>query len=301
MKNITDISVSYTHLIEAIDFSEYELNGKYYGGSERKEGISVDGENYMIKFQKHTAFGKRNNHVSEFIGSHIFEICGFETHKTYLGYRHGEEVVACKDFNVQGKQFVPFNDVGESTLDQDKETYQYDYEDIMEMLRDNLKLTNVQETISMFWRIYIMDALLGNFDRHGANWGFLKEDNKYTIAPIFDNGSCLFPNLVDEAEMEEIMKSEVETDKRIYKFSTSQIKLNGIKSSYFEVINSLQFEECNEALRYVVAKLDMNKAEKLINETPLISETQRLFYKHILTARYDKILLSSFEKLCKRG
>ena len=111
-------------MIEAIDFSEYELNGKYYGGSERKKGISVDGENYMIKFQKHTAFGKRNNHVSEFIGSHIFEICGFETHKTYLGYRHGEEVVACKDFNVQGKQFVPFNDVGESTLDQDKETYQ---------------------------------------------------------------------------------------------------------------------------------------------------------------------------------
>ena len=288
-------------MIEAIDFSEYELNGKYYGGSERKEGISVDGENYMIKFQKHTAFGKRNNHVSEFIGSHIFEICGFETHKTYLGYRHGEEVVACKDFNVQRKQFVPFNDVGESTLDQDKETYQYDYEDIMEMLRDNSKLTNVKETISMFWRIYIMDALLGNFDRHGANWGFLKEDNKYTIAPIFDNGSCLFPNLVDEAEMEEIMKSEVETDKRIYKFPTSQIKLNGRKSSYFEVINSLQFEECNEALRYVVAKLDMNKAEKLINETPLISETQRLFYKHILTARYDKILLSSFEKLCKRG
>ena len=288
-------------MIKAIDFSEYELNGKYYGGSERKEGISIDGENYMIKFQKNTAFGKRNNHVSEFIGSHIFEICGFETHKTYLGYRHGEEVVACKDFNVPGRQFVPFNDVGESTLDQDKETYQYDYEDIMEMLRDNSKLTNVQETISMFWKIYIMDALLGNFDRHGANWGFIKEDNKYTIAPIFDNGSCLFPNLVDEAEMEEIMKSEVETDKRIYKFPTSQVKLNGRKSSYFEVINSLQFEECNEALRYVIAKLDMNKAEKLINETPLISETQRLFYKHILTARYDKILLSSFEKLCKRG
>ena len=46
-----------------------------------------------------------------------------------------------------------------------------------------------------------MDVVLGNFDRHGANWGFIKEDNKYTIAPIFDNGSCLFPNLVDEEEM----------------------------------------------------------------------------------------------------
>ena len=41
--------------------------------------------------------------------------------------------------------FVPFDDVGESTLDQDKELYQYSYEDIMQMLRDNSKLTNVDE------------------------------------------------------------------------------------------------------------------------------------------------------------
>lgn len=284
-------------MIIAIDFSEYNLNGKYYGGSEKKEGISIDGEDYMIKFQKQTAFGKRNNHVSEFIGSHIFELCGFKAHKTYLGYRDGEEVVACKDFNVPGKQFVPFNDVGESTLDQDKETYQYDYEDIMQMLRDNSKLTNVQETISMFWRIYIMDALLGNFDRHGANWGFIKENNRYTLAPVFDNGSCLFPNLVDEAEMQDIMASKEETDKRVFMFPTSQVKLNGKKSSYFEVINSLQFEECNDALRYVISQLNITKVEELVDDTPLISEVQRAFYKHMLTARYNKILLDSFKKL----
>ena len=284
-------------MLTAIDFSKYARNGKYYGGSERKEEISINGEDYMLKFQKKTAFGMRNNHISEFLGSHIFEICELETHKTYLGYRDGEEVVACKDFNVPGRQFVPFNDIGESTLDHDKEAYQYDYEDIMQMLSDNSKLTNVDETISMFWRIYVMDALLGNFDRHGANWGFIKENNYYTLAPVFDNGSCLFPNLVDEEEMQEIMESEEETDKRIYKFPTSQVKLSGKKSSYFEVINSLQFDECNDALKYVISKLDMNKVEKLINETPLISEVQRAFYKHMLNARYNKILLASFEKL----
>lgn len=284
-------------MIIAIDFSEYEINRKYYGGSERKEGIEIEGEDYMIKYQKQTAFGKRNNHLSEFIGSHIFELCRFHAHKTYLGYRDGEQVVACKDFNVEGKQFVPFNDVGESTLDQDKETYQYDYEDIMQMLRDNSKLTDVQETISMFWQIYIMDALLGNFDRHGANWGFIKENNRYTLAPVFDNGSCLFPNLVDEAEMLEIMESVEETDKRIYKFPTSQVKLNGKKSSYFEVINSLQFEECNAALKNVMMRLDMEKVLQLLDETPLITEVQRSFYKHMIVARYEKILKASFEKL----
>ena len=287
--------------MQAIDFSGYELSGKYYGGSEKKLGIIVDGEDYMLKFQKQTAFGKRNNHISEFLGSHIFSLCGFKTHKMYLGFRDGEQVVACKDFNVLGCQFVPFNDVGESTLDQDRETYQYEYQDIMQMLRDNSKITNVEETVSAFWEVYILDALLGNFDRHGANWGFLKENNKYTIAPVFDNGSSLFPNLVDENEMKAVMSLEEETDRRIFRFPTSQIRLHGKKSSYYEVINSLEFEECNRALVNVLARIDMEQIIDLIDDTPLITDTQKLFYVYMMKERYEKIIKSSYEKLMERG
>ncbi len=286
--------------MQAIDFSNYESSGKYYGGSERKLGIVIDGDNYMLKFQKQTAFGKRNNHISEFIGSHIFELCGFQTHKTYLGFRDGEQVVACKDFNVKWKQFVPFNEVGESTLDQDKETYQYDYEDIMQMLRDNSKLTNVEETISAFWEVFIMDALVGNFDRHGSNWGFIKENNRYTMAPVFDNGSSLFPNLVDEEEMKHIMESQEETEKRVFQFPTSQVKLRGKKSSYFEVIYSLEFPECNEALVRVYKRIDIEQIKELIEETPLISDMQKAFYMHMIRARYEKIIKVSYDKLQER-
>lgn len=286
--------------MQAIDFSNYKSSGKYYGGSERKLGIVIDGDNYMLKFQKRTAFGKRNNHISEFIGSHIFELCGFQSHRTYLGFRDGEQVVACKDFNVAGKQFVPFNEVGESTLDQDKETYQYEYEDIMQMLRDNSKLTNVEETISAFWEVYIMDALVGNFDRHGSNWGFIKENNRYKIAPVFDNGSSLFPNLVDEEEMEHIMDSQEETDKRVFQFPTSQVKLRGKKSSYFEVIYSLEFPECNEALARVYKRIGIEQIKELIEETPLISDTQKAFYMHMIRARYEKIIKVSYDKLQER-
>lgn len=286
--------------MQAIDFSDYTISGKYYGGSERKLGIVIDGDDYMLKFQKHTAFGKRNNHISEFIGSHIFELCGFLTHKTYLGFRDGEQVVACKDFNVTGKQFVPFNEVGESTLDQDKETYQYEYEDIMQMLRDNSKLTNVEETVSAFWEVYIMDALLGNFDRHGSNWGFLKENNRYTMAPVFDNGSSLFPNMIDEDEMKMVMSSCEETEKRVYKFPTSQVKLKGRKSSYYEVIHSLEFPECNEALMRVYERIDTEDIMRLIDATPLISDTQKAFYMHVIKARYEKIIKASYDKLQER-
>lgn len=286
--------------MQAQDFSRRALSGRYYGGSERKIGIIIDGSYYMIKFQKKTAFGRRNNHISEFIGSHIFALLGFCAQETYLGFYKGEQVVACKDFNVDGRHFVPFNDVGESTLDKDKETYQYEYEDIMQMLRDNSKLTNVEDTISMFWEVYIVDALLGNFDRHGSNWGFTKVNNRYSVAPIFDNGSCLFPNLTDEEMMIAIMESEEETDKRVYTFPTSQVRLHGKKSSYYDVIHSMEFSECNEALIKVYNRIDMDKVMELIDETPLITDVQKRFYRHMLHARYEKIIKASYEQLMKR-
>ena len=281
-----------------MDFTNYQKSNTYFGGSEKKLGLIISDNEYMIKFQKQTEFGKRNNHISEYIASHVFEMLGFECQKTYLGTYDGEQVVACKSFIRDGYQFVPFNDVGESTLDQDKEKYQYSYEDIMQMLRDNSKLTNVDETISQFWKLFIVDALLGNFDRHGANWGFLKKDNKYKLAPIFDNGSSLFPNLTDEGEMLKIIESEEETNKRIYTFPTSQILLNGEKSSYYDVISSLQFKECNIALADIYTKVDLEQIYSFIdNDVLFISDTQKRFYKHIITERFFKIIKLSYERL----
>ena len=168
----------------------------------------------------------------------------------------------------------------------------------MQMLHDNSKLTSVDETISRFWELYIVDALLGNFDRHGANWGFLKKDNKYKSAPIFDNGSCLFPNLSGEDEMLSIINSEEETNKRIYTFPTSQIKLNGKKSSYYDVISSLQFKVCNIALANIYAKIDLQRIYSFIdNNVPFISDTQKRFYKHIITERFNKIIKESYDRL----
>ena len=278
------------------DFSNYKLSNIRYGGSERKLGILINDEPYMLKFQKNTKFGKRNNHLSEFLGSHIFELLGFNVHKTYLGKYKGEFVVACKDFVINGYEFVPFNDVGESTIETDKETYQYTYEDIVLLLEKNRKITNVEETISIFFEMYMVDALLGNFDRHGANWGFLKKENKYQLAPIFDNGSCLFPQLVNEDEMNYILNNENELNERIYKFPTSQIKLGNKKSSYYEVISSLKYKECNEALIKIYPKVDINKIGELINSLD-ISTIHKNFYTSIIMERYKKILKHSYDKL----
>ena len=279
-----------------MDFSIYPDSGRYYAGSERKKGIVMsDGSCYMIKFQKITAFGKRFNHVSEYLGSHIFELAGIPAQSTYLGTFAGEPVVACRDFNTNEAQFVPFNDIGESTLEEDKESYQYDYADIMRMLHDNSKLTQVDDTIKLFWRMYVVDALIGNFDRHGANWGFVKEGNAYAMAPVFDNGSCLFPNLIDDDGILEVMQNKDEMLKRVYDFPTSQIRLRGKKSSYHQVISSGEFPECNEALAFVMANLDCREMEKLVDGVTRISEVRREFYQRMLRLRYELILRDSHQ------
>ena len=269
-----------------MDYSIYELSNINYGGSERKIGIFINGVPYMIKFQKKTAFGKRNNHISEYLGSQIFNMLGVNAQETILGTFKDENVVVCKDFNIDGYQFVPFNDVGESTIEEDKEKYQYSYEDIMSLLQLNKKITNVEDVVSSFWEIYIIDALLGNFDRHGNNWGFLKKNNKYEMAPVFDNGSCLFPNMINEDEMIYIMNSKEETAKRVYSFPTSQIKLNGKKSSYYDVINSLVYKECNEALIKIFKRINIKDIFNLIDDIKSISEVHKSFYKYMLNERY---------------
>lgn len=280
-----------------MDYSNYPLSNAVYSGSERKLGILINGEEYMLKFQKDTAFGNRYNHISEYIGSHIFEMLGFTTQDTYLGTFNGEQVVVCKNFISKETQFVPFNDVGESSLEQDKDVYQYSYDDIMQMLKDNAKLADVEETVQLFWDMYIVDALIGNFDRHGANWGFIKKNNIYRPAPVFDNGSCLYPQMTDEDIMRKIMASEEETDKRIYSFPTSQVKLHDQKSSYSEVISSLEFEECNMALNRIFPRIDMRDISTLIDSIEQITDTHKAFYKHMLDNRYKKILAVSYERL----
>lgn len=283
------------------DYSKCMLGGRYYTGAERKTSIKIKDEYYIVKFQKKSREGLRFNHISEYLGSHIFGILGLEAQETTLG-RYGEEsVVVIKDFLGEGELFVPFNGVGDSSIENDRELFQYTYENIIEMLESNVKLTDLEESIECFWDMFIVDALIANFDRHGSNWGFIKKDNRYRLAPIFDNGSCLFPQLNTDEKLEEVLASQEEIDRRIYTFPTSQIKLDGKKSSYYEVISSLRFDECNKALIRIVERMDISRIYDLIDSVVGISEIRKRFYKTILWERYNKILKCSYDALKKRG
>ena len=279
------------------DYSKYEKTPVMFSGAEKKFEIIIDGHRYIVKFQKNSEVGLTYNYVSEYLGSHIFQSIGVPVQETFLGTYDGKNVVVMKNFLEPEDALVAFNGIGESSLERDKELYQYTYEDITAMLTENMKSTNVAETIERFWDMFIVDALIGNFDRHGGNWGFIKRNNQYRIAPVYDNGSSLYPKLNTDEKISEVLASQEEIDKRIYQFPTSHIKVKNRKSSYFEVISSLQFEACNDALKRIVPRIDLERINRIIDEIEEISELRKHFYKTMLQQRYEKILMYSYRML----
>ena len=279
------------------DYTMYEKTPVMFSGAEKKFEIIIDGHRYIVKFQKNSEVGLTFNHVSEYLGSHIFQVLGIPVQETFLGTYDGKNVVVMKNFLEQNDALVAFNGVGESSLERDKELYQYTYEDITAMLQENMKSTNVAETIDRFWDMFIVDALIGNFDRHGGNWGFIKRDNLYRIAPVYDNGSSLYPKLNTDERLAAVLESEEEIDQRIYKFPTSHIKVKNRKSSYFEVISSRQFDACNEALKRIVPRVDLARINVLIDDIEGISELRKEFYKVMLQQRFEKILMHAYRML----
>lgn len=119
------------------------------------------------------------------------------------------------------------------------------------------------------------------------------------IAPIYDCGSCLFPQ-ADDVIMQSTLDNQDERNLRIYQIPLSGIKMNGAKINYHDFIFSLENADCNKALKRIHPKIALTKINRIIDETPYINELQKSFYKTILKERKEKILDASFKKLRKR-
>ena len=84
-----------------LDQYAYSIRHGSYGGiAGAKDGILINGEMYLVKFPKASRCVKvaSTSPLSEYVGSHIYEILGYDVHKTLLGIRRGKVAVACKDF-----------------------------------------------------------------------------------------------------------------------------------------------------------------------------------------------------------
>lgn len=283
-----------------IDFTNAIEEFNNYKGSEKKKTLIYNKKKYLVKFpdpirEKNKNISYINNAFSEYIGSNIFEICGIKTQKTLLGtykYKEKEKVVcACEDFTDEENLLYEFENLALST-NPDKRI-ETEIKDIMEVIEEN-KMISTEKTKKEFWKMFVIDSLIGNTDRHNGNWGFIlnKKTGKIDFAPIYDCGSCLNPMLEDE-EIERISDIEL---KNLAINCYSCLKENGKKINYMSYIKQMKNIECNNAIKNIFNDIDINKIMIFIDGISCINETRKVFYKNIIKQRYD-IIEKVYKKL----
>ena len=184
-----------------IDFTQCKrVIGKAYNGANGKKiAVEYEGKQYMLKFppsakEKPTELSYTNSCFSEHIASSIFNMLGISTQETMLGTFevNGKEkiVCACKDFTTDGKTLYDFCSIKNTVIDSEHNGSGTELSDILETIE---KQQFVEPTLLLehFWNVFVVDAFLGNFDRHNGNWGFLFDSISQTseLAPIYDCGS----------------------------------------------------------------------------------------------------------------
>ena len=293
-----------------LDISLYPQNfmKSYEGANGSKICVTIDNEDYMIKFPAHPTkndnISYTNSCICEYIGCHIFELAGLDVQKTYLGtysYKSSEPklVVICKDFTEKSERLISFIGLKNQIIDSPQGGRGTDLNSIKTSIEEQ-QLFDPKILTERFWDMFIVDALIGNWDRHNGNWGYLYDANTNScrLAPIYDCASSLFPQ-VDETIMKFILENENEIKARVFSKPTSSIEMDGKRINYHAFICSLQDNDCNQALKRILPKLKIEKINEIIDSTPYITNLQKNFYKTMLAARRDLILQKAFDKLIK--
>ena len=284
-----------------IDITNYKQEINNYGGSELKATYIINGEKYMVKMpdpirKKTLDLGYMNNQYSEYIGCHIFESVGIPVQKTMLVKlnKDGKEkiAVACKDFLNSGEELIEISNVSLSLSTEKK--YKISIEDVYEIINKmsvNYKLDE-NKLISNFWDMFVVDALIGNTDRHFGNWGFIKKDDIISFAPVYDCGSSLHP-LLSENEQIKLMSDSIAFKNSSYNIA-SVYTMNNKKIFYHEIFKNPPVA-LKEAIKRIVPKINIEKIKEIIASTEGLSKTQKEYYFKDILLRKEEILDKAYK------
>lgn len=253
--------------------SDDMISASFSEGSEDKFFININNKQYLVKDSSFNYHRKSNSLAPycEYVGSNFIRLSGLlDCQQTYLGQYSGRPVVICEDIFFN-RSFRPFEDLHQSSAGTDLDSKEYTYSDVLYVLQQKSKLedSDMSNIKTSFWFMFLFDAVLGNRDRHGGNWGFIKENSITRLAPILDNGSSLFPD-VDLSNW----KHYDFVNTRVFQLPASQFKMwrsdlpdRPRKTNFYDIITNYSDE-----FRYeldCISKLDYHKLiEQSIIDVP---------------------------------
>lgn len=305
-----------------VDFNSCLENNKAYGGmAGSKLGVVYQDEDWIMKFPKGTK-SMRNMEISyttaplsEYIGSQIYKVLGYDVHETKLGIRNGKLVVVCKDFTKPDLQLQEFREVKnyynqeleqilDHTITESKSGNSTSLAAVKIHLQYNPLLNKVMGTRERFWDCVVVDGLINNNDRNSGNWGILRKVNgDMILAPIFDNGAS-FSTKLSDAQIQRLLTDENRLT------SSAMNTVTGYNADekilHFKKLLNMQEVDLNDAILRVVPLIQSHwqDIENVIREIPnefqgipIISEARKEFYLKGIEIRLEHQMNPVFEKL----
>lgn len=314
-----------------IDFTDCKLSNRnleYAGRAGEKRGIMYNNCYWFLKFPKNTIGMNRvtglsyvTSPLSEYIGSQIYKILGYDVHDTILGIcndsKRNKVVCACRDFinDDKNEMLIPYtalrNDTNPEIMDRYDNSFSSpsNINEIIFQLEHNDVLSKIDGAKERFFEVVIIDMLINNNDRNEDNWGVIKykDLNAYKLAPIYDCGNCFYGKASDEKIMD-ILFDEI-------KLKSSA--LNGITAYEDDLekrisnINILKINnpDLDKAIKKVYEKTidKINEIEIFINSIPekynellIMPNLRKEYYIKTLKIRLYEILKPKYNELLER-
>ncbi|MFC5471940.1 phosphatidylinositol kinase [Cohnella suwonensis] len=310
-------------MFPVIDISKWFYEDIFVSGSKEKRWYRTPEENQLRLFKLPVSLTSGTNPEGESTGemwaekiaSEVGNTVGLETHQVDIGYLHVDPLVLehyglsheflgtgiygalCKSFLnegeevlIEGADMIMDFDV---TYDRKKlrgntEIYRYD------LLN---RLFNKHGFESKLHEMILLDAILGNTDRHQDNFGIIRNERNKEIrmAPIYDNSSSLGRELPVE-RIKQLLSSQEMFDSYIRR-SKTLIKIGSIdnikKVSCIDLLGHAL--EQKPQIKNLIQKLEQLTDEdtnNIVQNVPdeVMSEVQKEFVSRILRTRRDIIL-----------
>lgn len=186
-------------------------------GSKPKFWFRYQDEMWLFK----QARPNTGEHWAEKIASEIAELMGLPTHEALIATYEGDLGCAVRSFLKPGQTLVHGNEMMAGAIkgyDKSKHRGQADhnFDNIVATLERRFAPSEVLRKMSFRFVGYLMlDALVGNTDRHHENWGVVQTSSVKTnlvtqhlvislrtaLSPTFDHASSLGRELLDEARL----------------------------------------------------------------------------------------------------
>lgn len=142
----------------------------------------------------------------------------------------------------------------------------------------------------------MLDALIGNTDRHHENWAIIRVARQYCLAPTFDHASCLGFNLSDAERIDRMTPGKNRSVETFADKATSKLYLDGTDKPLTTLAAFTETTSDRPAARQAwidrLRQIQDDQFEAIINRIPseLMSKLARDFAYALLKVNRDRIL-----------